>query len=313
MGYNDPRKKRMDDMLGINLKGKKAFIAGIGDDQGFGWAIAKALAEAGAEIIIGTWAPIYKIFTTSWANGKFNESRKLSNGKMLEYLKVYPMDAVFDKMEDVPQEVKENKRYADLKGYTISEVATQVHQDFGHIDILVHSLANAPEVTKNLLDTSRQGYLAAMSSSSYSFISLIAHFGPYISSGGSALSLSYIASERVIPGYGGGMSSAKAALESDTRTLAWEAGRKWNLRINAISAGPLRSRAAKAIGMIDDMISYSKANAPLVKDLEAEEVGATAAFLLSSLAAAITGVVLYVDNGMHAMGLAVDSIAIQKK
>lgn len=299
-------------MLGINLKGKKAFIAGIGDDQGFGWAIAKSLAEAGAEIIIGTWAPIHKIFTTSWSLGKFNESRQLSNGKMMEYLKVYAMDAVFDKMEDVPQEIRENKRYADLKGYTLSEVAAQVHKDFGHIDILVHSLANAPEVTKNLLDTSRQGYLAAMSSSSYSFISLIAHFGPFMSPGGSVLSLTYIASERVIPGYGGGMSSAKAALESDTRVLAWEAGRKWNLRVNAISAGALRSRAAKAIGMIDDMIAYAKANAPLVKDLEAEEVGATAAFLLSPLAAAITGVVLYVDNGMHAMGLAVDSQAIQK-
>lgn len=299
-------------MLGMNLKGKKAFIAGIGDDQGFGWAIAKSLAEAGCEIIIGTWAPIYKIFTTSWTNGKFNESRELSNGKMFDTLKVYPMDAVFDKMEDVPQEIRENKRYADLKGYTISEVAKRVYEDFGPIDILVHSLANAPEVTKNLLDTSRAGYLAAMSSSAYSFISLISHFGPYMTPGGSVLSLSYIASERAIPGYGGGMSSAKAALESDTRTLAWEAGRKWNLRINAISAGPLRSRAAKAIGMIDDMIAYSKANAPLVKDLEAEEVGAAATFLLSPLAAAITGVVLYVDNGMHAMGLAVDSKAIQK-
>lgn len=299
-------------MLGIDLRGKKAFIAGIGDDQGFGWAIAKMLAEAGAEIIIGTWAPILKIFKTSWANGKFDESRKLKNGKMLEYLKVYAMDAVFDKMEDVPQEIKENKRYAELTHYTISEVARAVQADFGHIDILVHSLANAPEVTKNLLDTSRQGYLAALSSSSYSFISLLAHFGPFMPPGGSALSLTYIASERVIPGYGGGMSSAKAALESDTRTLAWEAGRKWNLRVNAISAGPLRSRAAKAIGMIDGMIAYSKANAPLVKDLEAEEVGAAAAFLLSPLASAITGEVLYVDNGMHAMGLAIDSQAIQK-
>jgi enoyl-[acyl-carrier protein] reductase I len=103
------------------------------------------------------------------------------------------------------------------------------------------------------------------------------------------------------------MSSAKAALESDTRTLAWEAGRKWKIRVNAISAGALRSRAAKAIGMIDDMIAYSKANAPLTKDLEAEEVGAAAAFLLSPLASAITGSIVYVDNGMHAMGLAVDS------
>lgn len=298
-------------MKQIDLRGKKALIVGIGDDQGFGWAIAKELAEAGAEILIGTWAPIVKIFKTSWANGKFDESRKLSNGNLLQYSKLYPIDAVFDNMEDVPQEVRENKRYAELSGYTVSEVAAQVEADFGKIDILVHSLANAPEVTKNLLDTSRKGYLSAMSSSAYSFISLLAHFGPIMSEGGSVLSLSYIASERVVPGYGGGMSSAKAALESDTRTLAWEAGRKWNLRVNAISAGALRSRAAKAIGMIDDMIAYSKANAPLTKDLEAEEVGSAAAFLLSPLASAITGTVLYVDNGMHAMGLAVDSGALQ--
>ena len=298
-------------MLQIDLRGKKAFIAGIGDDQGFGWAIAKALAEAGAEIIIGTWAPIVKIFKTSWANGKFDESRKLKNGTLLEYAKIYPIDAIFDRAEEVPQEVRENKRYAELSGYTISEVAAQMEADFGKIDILVHSLANAPEVTKNLLDTSRKGYLAAMSSSAYSFISLLSHFGPMLSSGGSVLSLTYIASERVVPGYGGGMSSAKAALESDTRTLAWEAGRKWNLRVNAISAGALRSRAARAIGMIDDMIAYSKANAPLTKDLEAEEVATAAAFLLSPLASAITGTVLYVDNGMHAMGLAVDSAALQ--
>lgn len=298
-------------MLKIDLKGKKAFIAGIGDDQGFGWAIAKALAEAGAEIIIGTWAPIVKIFTTSWNQGKFDESRKLSNGELMTYKKLYPLDAMYDKMEDVPQEVRENKRYVELSGYTISDVAKQVEADFGKIDILVHSLANAPEVTKNLLDTSRKGYLAAMSSSSYSFISLLSHFGPFLSEGASVLSLTYIASERVIPGYGGGMSSAKAALESDTRTLAWEAGRKWNVRVNAISAGAWRSRAAKAIGMIDDMIAYSKANAPLTKDLRSEEVGNTAAFLLSPLASAITGTVVYVDNGVHAMGLAIDSSSLQ--
>lgn len=299
-------------MLGIDLKGKKAFIAGVGDDQGFGWAIAKALAEAGAEILIGTWAPVLKIFKTSLANGKFDESRMLSNGKMLEFAKIYPLDAMFDRMEDVPQEVRENKRYAELSGYAIADVVKQVEQDFGQIDFLIHSLANAPEVTKSLLDTSRKGYLAAMSSSAYSFISLLAHFGPIMKSGGAALSLTYIASQRVIPGYGGGMSSAKAALESDTRTLAWEAGRKWNLRVNTISAGAYRSRAARAIGMIDDMIHYFKANAPLTKDLEGEEVAAAAAFLLSPLASAITGQILYVDNGMNAMGLAVDSAALQQ-
>ncbi len=298
-------------MLSMDLKGKKVFIAGIGDDQGYGWAIAKAMAEAGAEIIIGTWTPIVKIFTLSWSTGKFDESRKLSNGKLMEYLKVYPLDASFDKPEDVPQEVKENKRYADAGGYTISEVAKAVEKDFGKIDFLVHALANGPEVKKPLLETSRAGYLAAVSSSAYSFVSLLAHFGPILNAGGSTVSLTYLASEFAVPGYGGGMSSAKAALESDTRTLAWEAGRKWNLRVNVISAGALKSRAAKAIGFIENMINYAKINAPLAKDLEAEEVGQAAAFLLSPLASAITGVTLYVDNGMHAMGLAVDSPSYQ--
>jgi len=294
-------------MLPINLKGKKAFIAGIGDDQGYGWAIAKALAEAGAEIIIGTWTPIVKIFNQSWSLGKFDESRKLANGSLMQCAKVYSLDAAFDKPEDVPEDIKNNKRYSDVSGYTISEVAAEVHKDFGSIDILVHALANGPEVKKPLLETSRTGYLAAQSASSYSFVSLLAHFGPYMNKGGSALSLTYMASEKAVPGYGGGMSSAKAALESDTKMLAWEAGRKWELRINTISAGPLRSRAARAIGFIDNMIEYSKANAPLAKELEAEEVGNAAAFLLSSLASAISGSIVYVDNGLHAMGVAVDS------
>lgn len=298
-------------MLKIDLKGKRAFVAGIGDDQGYGWAIAKTLAEAGAEVLIGTWTPIVKIFTMSWNQGKFDESRKLTDGSLWNYSKLYPLDAAFDRPEDVPQDIKENKRYQDASGYTISEVAQAIAKDFGSIDIFIHSLANGPEVKKPLLETSRQGYLAALSASSYSFVSLIAHLGPIMTPGGSALTLSYLASERVIPGYGGGMSSAKAALESDTRTLAWEAGRKWNVRVNAISAGPLRSRAARAIGFIDSMIEYSHANAPLVRDIDPEEIGSAAAFLTSSLAAAITGTVVYVDNGMHAMGLAVDSPALQ--
>jgi len=305
-------------MLPINLKGKKAFIAGIADDQGYGFAIAKALAEAGAEILIGTWTPLVKIFTTSWNAGKFDESRTLSDGSLMQYSKLYALDAAFDKPEDVPQEIKENKRYMEASGYTISEVVAAVEKDFGKIDIVIHALANGPEVKKPLLETSRAGYLAALSASSYSFVSLVAHFGHIMNQGGAALSLTYLASERVVPGYGGGMSSAKAALESDTRTLAWEAGRKWNVRVNVISAGPLRSRAARAIGgdatksvnFIDTMIDYSKANAPLKgKDLEAEEIGSTAAFLSSDLASAISGVTLYVDNGLHAMGIAVDSSA----
>ena len=291
----------------MHLKGKRAFIAGIGDDQGYGWAIAKALAQAGCEILVGTWTPILKIFTTSLETGKFDESRMLSNGTLMEFAKVYALDAVFDTPQDVPQEIRENKRYQAASHYTVSEVAAQIAEEFGDIDFLVHSLANGPEVKKPLLETSRNGYLAAISSSSYSFVSLIAHFGSLMTPGGSILSLTYIASERAVPGYGGGMSSAKAALESDTRTLAFEVGRKWGLRVNTISAGPLRSRAARAIGFIDKMIDYSHANAPLLREMTSEDVGSAALFLLSPAAAAVTGVNLYVDNGLHAMGIAIDS------
>jgi enoyl-[acyl-carrier protein] reductase I len=114
-----------------------------------------------------------------------------------------------------------------------------------------------------------------------------------------------MASERAIPGYGGGMSSAKAALESDTRVLAFEAGRKYGLRVNTISAGPYASRAASAIGIIDKMVKYCAANTPLPEELTATEVGTTAAFLSSALASGITGSTIYVDKGYHAMGMAV--------
>ncbi|KAL3692449.1 hypothetical protein R1sor_006100 [Riccia sorocarpa] len=293
--------------LPIDLRGKRAFIAGVADDQGFGWAIAKALASAGAEILVGTWVPALNIFESSLRRGKFDESRKLANGSVLEITKVYPLDAVFDTLDDVPEDIKNNKRYAGSSKWTVQEVAESVKNDFGSIDILVHSLANGPEVTKPLIETSRKGYLAALSASSYSYISLLKHFAPIMNPGSSSLSLTYLASEKIIPGYGGGMSSAKAALESDTRVLAFEAGRKYGIRVNAISAGPLGSRAAKAIGFIEKMIEYSAANAPLQKELSADEVGNTAAFLSSPLASAITGSVIYVDNGLNAMGLAVDS------
>jgi enoyl-[acyl-carrier protein] reductase I len=230
---------------------------------------------------------------------------------------VYPLDAVYDTPEDVPESVKTNKRYAGLESFTISEVAEAVGKDFGKIDILVHSLANGPEVTKPLLETSRNGYLAASSASAYSMVSLVQKFGPIMNPGGAVVSLTYIASEKVIPGYGGGMSSAKAQLESDTRTLAWEAGRKYGIRVNTISAGPLKSRAASAIGdkgkktFIEYAIDYSKANAPMAQDLYSDDVGNAALFLASPMGRTVTGITLYVDNGLHAMGLAVDSASMQ--
>merc|ERR1711871_584875 len=212
---------------------------------------------------------------------------------------------VFDTPEDVPDDIKDNKRYAGLSGFTISEVADKLAADYGKIDILVHSLANGPEVTRPLLETTRKGYLAASSASAYSLVSLVQKFGPIMNEGGSIISLTYVAAEKVIPGYGGGMSSAKSQLESDTRVLAWEAGRKYGVRINTISAGPLKSRAATAISntgpkpFIQVAIDYCRENAPIGKDLTSDDVGSVAAFLLSPLSQAITGHTIYVDNGMH--------------
>ena len=304
-------------MLPIDLSGKRAFIAGVADDGGFGFAIAKALAQAGADVSVGTWPPALGIFLKLLERGKMEDSLALRDGRRMEFEKIYPLDAAYDSMSDVPEEVRENKRYKELGDFTIEGLAARMRKDFGErgLDIVIHSLANGPEVRKPLVDTSRAGYLAAVGVSAYSNVSLIRHLGPMMRPGGSFLSLTFMAGERVIPGYGGGMSSAKAALEADTRTLAFEAGRRWGVRINAISAGPLASRAASAIGgaggFIEMMIRYSEVNSPLERRLDAADVGATAAFLASPLAAAITGSVVYVDNGYHAMGMAVSATGIE--
>lgn len=295
-------------MLNIDLRGKRAFVAGVADDGGFGFAIAKAMAEAGASICLGTWPPALGIFQTMLSRGKFDASLTLADGSKMAFEKVYPLDAEYDRMEDVPAEVKESRRYRECGDFTIHGVAAQVKADFGEggLDIVVHSLANGPEVKKPLLETSRKGYLAAVSASAYSLTSMVAAFAPIMKRGGAFVSLTYMAAERVVPGYGGGMSSAKAALESDTRTLAYEAGRAWGHRVNTISAGAYASRAASAIGFIDQMIDYTSRNAPLTEPITAADVGATAAFLCSPLAAGITGTTVYVDKGYAVMGVAVD-------
>ncbi len=294
-------------MLPIDLRGKRALVAGVADDGGFGFAIAKALAEAGATICLGTWPPALGIFQKLLERGKMDESMTLSDGRKMAFEKIYPLDAAFDSMADVPADTRDNKRYRDHGDFTIQGIAAGLQRDFGDrpIDIVVHSLANGPEVKNQLLDTSRAGYLSAIGVSAYSNVSFVRNFGPLMREGGSFLSLTYMAGERAVPGYGGGMSTAKAALEADTRTLAYEAGRRFGIRINTISAGPWASRAASAIGFIDMMIEYCAANSPLPRKMDPSDVGYTAAFLASPMAAAITGSVVYVDNGYHAMGMAV--------
>ena len=295
-------------MLNIDLTGRRALVAGVADDGGFGFAIAKSLAEAGASVVVGTWPPALNIFLNLLERGKMDESRRLSDGSLLTFEKIYALDAVFDTHDAIPEELRTSKRYKDVGDCSIDGLASALVADFGErpLDIVVHSLANGPEVKKPLLETSRHGYLAAVSASAYSLVSMVSRLGPLMRDGGAVASLTYMASERVIAGYGGGMSSAKAALESDTRTLAYEAGRKWKIRVNTISAGPYASRAASAIGIIGKMVDYVGRNAPLTDHLVAEEVGTTTAFLCSPLASGITGTTVYVDKGFHTMGMAVE-------
>ncbi|CAD5181689.1 unnamed protein product [Musa acuminata subsp. malaccensis] len=235
------------------FSGKRAFIAGVADDNGYGWAIAKALAAAGAEILVGTWVPDLNIFETSLRRGKFDNSLIMSMNAKYRFSKYRPSIHTYIQCE--------NNNFCK-------------------------------QVTKLLLETSRRGYLAAISASSYSFISLLQYFLLIMNPGGASVSLTYIACERTITGY---------------NVLVSEAGRKGQIRVNTISAGPLRSRAAKAVGFIEKMIDYSYSNAPLQKELLADEVGNTASLFVSPLASAVTGSVVYVDNGLNTMGLAIDS------
>lgn len=205
-------------MLKIDLTGKRALVAGVADDGGFGFSIAKSLAEAGATVCVATWPPALTIFNNLLERGKLDESRRMSDGSLLAFEKIYPLDAAFDMLGDASEELRTSKRYKDVGDFSIEGLAARMAADFGAqpLDILIHSLANGPDVKKPLLETSRSGYLTAVGVSAFSLVSMLQRFGPLMRPGASALSLTYMASERVIPGYGGGMSSAKAALESDT-------------------------------------------------------------------------------------------------
>ncbi len=167
-------------MLAIDLRGKRALVAGVADDAGFGFAIAKALAEAGASVCLGTWPPALGIFKTLLERGKLDGSLALPGGGKLAFERVDPLDADFDVAADLPAELAQSKRYRDLGDVSIGGLAARLREALGEpcVDIVVHSLANGPEVKKPLLETSRRGYLAAIGVSAYSFASMVARSWP---------------------------------------------------------------------------------------------------------------------------------------
>jgi enoyl-[acyl-carrier protein] reductase I len=307
-------------MIPIDFQGKLAVVAGVGDNVGFAWHIAKALAAGGAKLVFAVHPRLVNIVETIMERDADKASRQLPFGAgELKVEKIIPCDVGYDTQADIDAEAnaakigddtgRADKRFAKLiekyGDFSIAGLVKKVHQDFKAVDMLIHSIAFSPEITKKMVETSRKAYLTALGISSYSLTSLLREFQPLMKNrpeGASAVGLSYLGGVRVVPHYGGGMSTAKAALEIDAKQLAHNLGRD-GIRVNIISAGPYASRAASSIGDIQHMINYAAERSPMPRGITPDEVGHATAFLCSPLASAITGHVLYVDCGYNVMGL----------
>lgn len=285
----------------LDLTGKTAVVTGVADNVGFAWHIALALANANASVIICPHPRVVGILERFLEKDKYEDSRKLTNGGELKPKAIIPCDVSLDSFSDQETLIQE-------KGYENGDVSIdgmikKVASVTNHVDILIHSVAFSPEIQKTHMEVSRRGYLTAMSISSYSLVALTRGLLPLMKGrNASVLALSYLAAERAVRFYGGGMASAKAALECDARMLAEEIGELGH-RVNIISAGPYASRAAKSIGDIDEMIEKTKEKSPLRRPITPDEVANTALFLASSLSSGITGETLHVDAGFHAVAV----------
>jgi enoyl-[acyl-carrier protein] reductase I len=293
-------------MIPIDLSGKVALVTGVADNVGFAWHIAKHLQAAGARIVLACHPRVVNIVESILTREQDAESRLLPYGRgSLTVERVLPCDAQFDTMADVDEKTRNDRRYSRYADYSIQGTVDAVGKEFGGIDILVHSIAFSPEIKNPMLRTSRAAYATALGISAYSLTALLRAAEPYMTDragGASAVALTYIGGERVVPHYGGGMSTAKAALQIDAKQLASNLGPK-GIRVNLISAGPYASRAASAIGDIDEMARYAASRSPLQRPIAPDEVGAATVFLCSDLASAVTAQVLYVDCGYNAMGV----------
>jgi enoyl-[acyl-carrier protein] reductase I len=293
-------------MVPIQLAGKTAVVTGVSDDVGFAWHISKALYAAGAQVVLASHPRLLGIVERFLTRERYAESRQLPFGVAGEFQAkaLLACDVAFDTNADISDAQRGEKGY-DGGDVSIDGCVTEVKKHTSTVDIVIHSVAFSPEISKSHADTSRAAYLTAMSVSSYSLVALARAFAPMMpkrdAGGGSVVGLSYIAAQRAVAFYGGGMASAKAALECDARMLAALMGDDGH-RINIVSAGPYASRAAKSIGDIGTMIDTTAQKSPLRRPIEPDDVANAVLFLSSGLAKNITGETLYVDAGYHAMG-----------
>jgi len=294
-------------MTAIDLSGKVALVTGVGDNLSFAWYISKALQAAGAKIVLAVHPRFVGIVEGLLRSTQADdaEARKLPDGSDFAPAKIFPCDANYDTMADVPEEVRTDRRFAKYPEYSIQGTVDAVGKEFGGIDVLVHSIAMSREITKPLIETSRKAYHEAMGISAYSLVSLVRAATPYMANrpgGASVVGLTYVAGERVVPHYGGGMGTCKAALQMDAKQLAWFVGDR-GVRVNLISAGPYASRAARAINKdFDKLVTHAAEHSPLRRPIEPAEVANAALYLCSPLASAVTGQILYVDCGYNIMG-----------
>jgi enoyl-[acyl-carrier protein] reductase I len=253
----------------INLAGKTAVVFGLANKRSIAWGIALKLHQAGATLAI-----CYQ-----------NERMKQEAQSLIDDL---PGASGFQC--DVSNDAEIDTLFAALK------------EKFPRLDILVHAVAFAPaaELRGDFLNTSREGFRTAMDVSVYSLIAVTRGAAPLMTEGGSIMTLSFYAAEKVVPNYNV-MAIAKAGLESTVRYLAWSLGSR-NIRVNAISAGPIKTLAARGVGDLSEMLKSHADRAPLHRNVDQLEVGGAALFLASDLSSAITGETLYVDCGYNIMG-----------
>jgi enoyl-[acyl-carrier protein] reductase I len=258
------------------LEGKTGLILGIANKRSLAWGIAQSVAREGARLAV------------TYQGERLEENvRELAAG--LDRPVILPCDVSKD--ED------------------LETLAASVKSELGGLDFVVHAVAYAlrEELDGEFMNTSREGYRVAQDISSYSLTALVRRTAPLMEGrGGSVVTLSYLGGERVVPHYNV-MGVAKAALECSVRYLAADLGPR-GIRVNAISAGPIKTLAASGVHGISKMLEYHRTHAPLRKNTEQEEVGDTALFLVSRLSRGITGEVLHVDGGFHVMGMAADVV-----
>jgi enoyl-[acyl-carrier protein] reductase I len=251
------------------LDRKNGLIIGVANKHSIAWAIAQSAANQGARLL-------------------FNYQNERLRENVEELVATMPGAKAF--ACDVGNDAE------------IVSLMQQVQKEFGRLDFLVHSVAFAPreELTGQFVNTTRRGFATALDVSAYSLVAVTKAAVPLMTDGGSVVTLTYLGAERVVPHYNV-MGVAKAALEATVRYLAHDLGPK-NIRVNAISAGPIKTLAARGVSGISKMVDHHREFAPLRRATEQGEVGDTALFLVSPLGRGITGEVIYVDGGYHILG-----------